>query len=59
MDPWAFKDLKGGSPEDRALKTFFFRHNCEIPQGSKTDGIRAGLGWAGLDIRRACLSKGC
>lgn len=48
MDPWAFKGLKGGSPEDRALKTFL------SPQLRNSTGVKdrrdlsgAGLGWAG------------
>ena len=47
MDPWAFKDLKGGSPEDRALKTFSFATTAKFHRGQRQTGSEQG--WAGLD----------
>lgn len=56
MDLQACKGLEGGHPRIEA-EDVYRRHNCEIPQGSKTDS--GGRERSGLDIRRVLLSTGC
>lgn len=46
MDLWAFKGLKGGSPEDRVPKTFSDATTAKFHRGQRQTGSERG--WAGL-----------